>query len=536
MAYKVFLVEDEIVAREGIRDNVEWKAAGFEFCGEAPDGEIALPLIEKTQPDLLITDIKMPFMDGLQLCRIVKEQMPWVKIIILSGHDEFDYAQSAIKLGVSDYLLKPISATEIQKVLLRLAVVLDQEKEEREKLKVLQNQVKAMLALQRERLLLRLVVGGFSSSDVVEQCHQVGLDIIAPYYLVILIKVDLYARNGRLDLQKYHHIQNNISALVNGYAGVFFTQKSVEELLLIMNGEQPEQLEQDGAFLARLLKQDIEEGLGCQVTVGMGTVERRLTDIALSFAEALTATKKVAGSGVAVAGSAVALAPQSPEGQRPESLKLEQSAIEQQLKSGRMEEFDTFFESHLREVSEAALHSTLIKHYLFVEVIFTAVQFITDLGGDGLEVIPVTSHIEPFLANIHTIDQMREAIREIFSAALTFRNNQTQYEKSRLIFQAKDFIDAHFTDPDLLLTEVAARVNLSPSHFSVIFGRETGESFKDYLTRIRIERAKELLRTTNMKCSEVAYHSGYNDPHYFSFVFRKNTGLPPQQFRQMPQA
>ena len=96
MSYKVFFVEDEIVTREGIRDNVDWKANGFEFCGEAPDGEMALPLLQIAQPDVLITDIKMPFMDGLQLCRIVRERMPGAKIIILSGHDEFEYAQEAI--------------------------------------------------------------------------------------------------------------------------------------------------------------------------------------------------------------------------------------------------------------------------------------------------------------------------------------------------------------------------------------------------------------------------------------------------------
>ena len=102
MPYKVFLVEDEVVTREGIRDNVDWKANGFEFFGEATDGEMALPLIQTIKPDVLITDIKMPFMDGLQLCKIIRERMPWIKIIILSGHDEFEYAQEAIKLGVKD--------------------------------------------------------------------------------------------------------------------------------------------------------------------------------------------------------------------------------------------------------------------------------------------------------------------------------------------------------------------------------------------------------------------------------------------------
>jgi len=160
---------------------------------------------------------------------------------------------------------------------------------------------------------------------------------------------------------------------------------------------------------------------------------------------------------------------------------------------------------------------------------------VSELDGKPIEVIPALADIESFLMSIQTADQIKKEVRNIFSAALAFRNDQTQYEKSKLIFQAKEFIDTHFTDPNLLLNEVAASVNLSPSHFSTVFGRETGETFKDYLTRIRIERAKELLRTTNMKCSEIAYQSGYNDPHYFSYVFRKNTGLPPQQFRQLPQ-
>src|SRR5512139_3714945 len=128
MSYKVFFVEDEIITREGIRDNVDWQASGFEFCGEAADGEIALPLLRTAQPDVLITDIKMPFMDGLQLSKIIRERMPWIKIIILSGHDEFEYAQKAISLGVNDYLLKPVTAQKLQVTLQKLALQLDKER------------------------------------------------------------------------------------------------------------------------------------------------------------------------------------------------------------------------------------------------------------------------------------------------------------------------------------------------------------------------------------------------------------------------
>src|SRR5512134_325658 len=158
MPYKVFFVEDEAITREGIRDNVDWQASGFEFCGEASDGEMALPLLRATQPDVLITDIKMPFMDGLQLSRIVRERMPWVKIIILSGHDEFEYAQKAIGLGVTDYLLKPVTVQKLQTVLQKLSVQLDKERKEQADLKKLQEQMEDNRAMLRERLLFRLVV------------------------------------------------------------------------------------------------------------------------------------------------------------------------------------------------------------------------------------------------------------------------------------------------------------------------------------------------------------------------------------------
>ena len=167
MAYKAFFVEDEIVTREGIRDNVDWQGHGFEFCGEAPDGEIALPLLQTAQPDVLITDIKMPFMDGLELCKIVHERMPWMKIIILSGHDEFEYAQEAIKLGVTEYLLKPVTAQDLHHVLQRIAAQLEQEKRAQAQLQQLKHQVEENRAALREKLLFNLVVGAISPAEAI---------------------------------------------------------------------------------------------------------------------------------------------------------------------------------------------------------------------------------------------------------------------------------------------------------------------------------------------------------------------------------
>ena len=126
---KIFLAEDEAIIRRGIRDSIDWEANGLEFVGEAGDGEYAYPLILKTEPDILLTDVKMPFMDGLELSRLVKKSLPNIKIIILSGYNEFDYAKEAIKIGISDYLLKPITSASLVDALKRVAETIREERE-----------------------------------------------------------------------------------------------------------------------------------------------------------------------------------------------------------------------------------------------------------------------------------------------------------------------------------------------------------------------------------------------------------------------
>ncbi len=528
MLYKVFLVEDEAAARVGIRENVDWKAAGFEYCGEAPDGDVALPLIESTQPDLLITDIKMPFMDGLQLSKIIRQRMPWVKIVILSGHDEFEYAQAAVKLGVTEYLLKPVTAVNLHQVLQRISTLLDQEREERAQLKRLQGQLQDNLALQREKLLFQLVVGGVSSTEAIEQCQQLGLNIIAPFYQVLLFKVMPKTPSQPLTYDDYQQMYTIVSDLVYPYQGAFLTQKNAEEILLIMTGESLEELTEESPFIAELVQKEVEEALACTVIMGIGAPQKRLAEISQSFAQALTRVKAVE--------SGVALGDLSNGRSLVGNLKLDQTAVVQYLKCGMENDYNDFYDAHLKTLVTYAHDSYLVKHYLFVDVFLTAAEFIHELGGDAAQIIPEIQNIEALLANLRTMHQISDTVKTIFVQSLAFRNSLATDDRARNMNQVKTFIDHHFADPNLLLNDVAAKANLSPNYFSAVFSEEFGESFKDYLTRLRMERAKELLLTTNLKCSEIANQSGYNDAHYFSHVFRKNVGLPPQQFRQQTQA
>lgn len=523
MSYKVFFVEDEIVIREGIRDNVDWKANGFEFCGEAPDGEMALPLLQTARPNLLITDIRMPFMDGLQLCKIVRERMPWVKIIILSGHDEFEYAQKAIELGVTEYLLKPVTVQNLHSVLQKIAAQLDQERKEQEHLRKLQDDVEQNRAALRERLLLKLVVGAISSTDAIEKGQLLGLDIIARCYLVVIIKIELADRSEQFDYDEFQQVQHILAGLVEHNPDIIVLKKGWDELILIMKGNTPEYLEEERDLLLERLKREVKQPR-YQFFIGVGGLKKRVAEIYQSFVEALASTQNIADEKASL----------NQTTDKAELLKLDKSAVDDYLRCGVKEKFDEFFDAYIQPLREAASESYLIKNYIFVDVVLATAKLVRELGGNVEQIIPELDSIETVLANIKTTQHLREQARKILLNALAFRDSRTSYHAG-MIQQAKEYIDRHYMNPDLALNRVAAQVNLSPSYFSVVFGQATGQTFKEYLTEIRIKKAKELLRMTTQGAADISYQVGYSDPHYFSYVFRKNTGLSPTQFRLQAQ-
>lgn len=524
MLYKVFLVEDEIVAREGIRDNVDWKSAGFEFCGEAPDGEMALPLIEAARPDVLITDIRMPFMDGLQLCKILRDRMPGVKIIILSGHDEFHYAQEAVKLGVTEYLLKPVGVQDLHTILGKLASQLDQERLEQEKLRQLKSQIEDDLVLRQEKFLSKLVMGGMVSGEAIQESQLLGLDLIAKWYLVLVVEFGLNERVEQFDYREYQQVEQIISRLAGANSDILLVKTGVEELVLIIKGDTSEHLTQEGRFFTELIRTETENRTKCFLRVGIGSAQDRIGNIHQSFAEALANLPQNIAKEASVGNVHGGVG-------KTELFDLDKSALENFLRYGTKEEFDNFFQIYIQPLNETALQSYLVKNYVFVDIILMITKFVNQLGGNVDQVIPEINRVETLWLNVKTLDQLKEETRQIFASALAFRDSQTQNQHKTMIHQAKKYIEAHYPDPNLSLNDVANEVNFSPSHFSVVFSREMGLTFKDYLINIRMEKAKELLRTTPLKSFEISSQIGYNDPHYFSYVFKKHTNLSPKQFR-----
>lgn len=528
--YKVFLVDDEIVVREGIRDNVSWELTDFFLAGEAPDGEMALPLIMEIKPDILITDIKMPFMDGLQLSRIIKKNMPWIKIMILSGHDEFNYAQEAISIGVEEYILKPINSGDLVRSLNKVAGQIEMEKKERENFEKLKSQVKTNSTLLRDQFLNELALGIIQPVEAIEQCSHYNINMISKYYLAEIIEAEIKeASNAKKHSSEYTKIEAVISRIVGSNTDIIKYKRNMEETVLIFKGDSASELEENAYGFAQSIKYEVERSTGYSLTIGIGSPRERIQGVTESFAEAdiaknykyIFGKKKIIGIKDIKAGTL----------DRNELLKLDKASIISYLKCGSKSNIQEYLSGYIQYLREPNLKSLIYTYYAFMDIVLTSARFVKELGGEIEVLVPEISDLDSILESMDYISSFKVHAEKILTKVFDFRDSKVENKYGNIINKAKEYICSNYSNAEISLNSLAAYVNISPSHFSTIFSQETGDTFIEYLTSIRIKKAMEFLKTTNRKSSDIAYSIGYNDPHYFSYLFKRVTGLTPKEYR-----
>ncbi len=374
---------------------------------------------------------------------------------------------------------------------------------------------------QRERLLFKLIVGAISPTEAIESGQALELNLAARHYLVVILKIELDDRSDLYEHDEYQQVQKAIISLIDKNPDIFMLKRDWGDLVLIMKGSTPEYLEEERDILLDKVRRDVAE-TRFKLTFGNGTIKSRITDICQSFVEALAQIQNPDDEEKYGLNQSL---------ERMELLRVDNTAVENYLRSGVKEDFDEFYNMHLLPLGETALKSNLIKNYIFVDVILAIARLVNDFGGEVDRVIPELNSIEMIMSKIKTIGQLREQVCKILLTALNYRDSQPKGLYVDMIHHTKEYIEKYYSDPELSLNKVANLANLSTSHFSFVFSQENSLTFKEYLTEIRMNRAKELLRMTALKSADIAYQVGYNDPHYFSTAFKKHTGLTPTEFR-----
>ncbi|SER69172.1 two-component system, response regulator YesN [Gracilibacillus ureilyticus] len=484
---KVFLVDDEAVIRRGIAQKIDWENEGFIYCGDASDGEMALPLIERHQPDIVITDIKMPFMDGLTLAGRLKESMPHIKIIILSGHDEFEYAQQAIRIQVEEYCLKPVSSQDLVNILRKVKAEMDTKRTEFKNMET------------NEELYEQLCKGALSTEEINHQAKSLQVDLIAGYYTVLVIE-----KNNEPLHQHITSCQPLLFAKDTKW--VLILKNDIEQMLL----EQIDKIKQ-------LLTSHHPSLL-----YGLGSIETRTEHITVSYENALEAYN------YSRAIQSYTFLQDDQDVHRELMQSFDRRKLIHFLKFGQQSQLDAFIQSYASFIYQRDL-SNIFLYYFLLDFTITLRHHLEESEYDE-RCKEIIEPLEKSLHQIRTKEEMIELMKEMLRPLLIHHEHQFS-KHGNVIQQVKQIVTARYHDSSLSLQEIAKEVNISASYLSNIFSKELNQTITEFLTKTRMEQAKHLLQTTSDKTYEIAYKVGFNDSHYFCHTFKKVTGMTTKEYR-----
>ncbi|MDE5931586.1 MAG: response regulator [Lachnospiraceae bacterium] len=536
MALKVFLVEDESVVREGLRDNIPWQQFGYQFAGEAGDGEMALPLIRKTRPDVLITDIKMPFMDGLTLSHIIGQEFPEMKIIIISGYDDFEYARQAIKEGVEQYLLKPVTRRTLQKALTEVKEKIESEQEQKNYLHKYQDDMHEYEQFFLRTFFEKVFAGQLSVQEIYEEAQKHSLDINAPFYNLVLIDAQEKANKqqaGEACQKCYEELMRFLMRFSNYYL-VFRWNINIYGILI--KGEKENIAERTEKCLEGIeqICVQYEEEINWYAAAG-SPVERfsQLSDCYRKLNHIFNYRFFEPAKHILSERLAEGLPSETGQGalEGVDMNKTNPELIKSFLAKGQKEEAGEFVSNFLLGMDQA-LKSRIFWDYTLLNVRFTVLSYMEEIGVTQQE----------FLQSVRTedvqkmeigLENMRHYIEEMLTQAIVFRDRESKSQSKKALKKSLEYIEDNYMRESLSLNEIAAAQEVSPNYFSAMFSQEMQMTFVEYVTQKRMEKAKGLLRETEMRSNEIALAVGYKNPHYFSFVFKKTQGCTPREYRTM---
>lgn len=517
--YNVFLVEDEVGIRESIRDTLDWEAAGFRYLGDAPDGEIALKAIRKLKPDIVITDIKMPFMDGLELTAHLREEMPGTKVVILSGYDDFAYAQKAIRLGVVEFLLKPVSPSELMKAINKVAVGL-------------RNEMAGEYAAggdtgiwrqRRNAFLNDLLAGAIPSAETFSGMSELGIQFSDNYYIVALIKISAEKPDFSRDLK----ITRMAAQMATDVRAVML-ERGQADLAVVFQGESEQAVESAAIAALKSMAAKCLKDFGAKLLMGVGKASAHLHELSRSLREAEIAINYAFFTG----SEEPCLMRNVIEEKHTLGLELAQKLDQtaEFLQTGGLDETKATAGEISKLVFDAGGKGVAL-HYAYIDILMTAAKVVQNMSGNPEEVLPEFSKLGTDVFAIGTPGQFAAAITAVFDKIITYRQSRLASRYGIMMGRVKKFIDDNYSDPYLSLQKTAMHVHVSPTYFSAVFSKEAGETFSEYLSKVRMTNAMRLLKTTARPASEISEMVGYKDPQYFSRAFKRATGVSIRIYR-----
>ncbi|MCK5129482.1 MAG: response regulator [Clostridiales bacterium] len=532
--YKLLIVDDEEEVRHGIVKKIDWSQFNFVVIGEAENGREALDIIEDNIPDIIITDISMPLMNGLELAKSVKQSFPTVKIVILSGYDDFKFAQQAIKYGVSDYILKPVLPDDLNKLVGKLKNQLDNEIEEKKDRKKLEQHYLDSLPILKDNFLTSLVIGNLEIGEIESKISFFDLTIRGNFFSVAIIGLDkksieiLENEEKIKDLTKFAVLKIAQDILSNNTTGEAFYYGNALVIIAGMNDNARADACNKLFLVLDEIRQNVEKYLSITITIGIGNIIENIVQMKESYD-----TANIALEYKLVLGGNKIIFVEDIEPVSNNMICLEEEKEKKLLSSikfGDNKNVENAVQNLFNDFS--GIQAPINEYHLYFMEIFTMLSKLSRIYQlDIMDMLPENYNLYLEINNFNSMDEAENWIMSLSIELMKQIASERLTTTQRLLEKAKDYINSNYNDTELSVQKLADYLFISASYLSLIFKKEAKETFLKYLIRIRLDVAKNLLRNPGMKISEVAGKVGYPDISYFSYFFKKNFGVSPREYK-----
>ncbi|KRF06792.1 two-component system response regulator [Paenibacillus sp. Soil766] len=530
--YRIMLVDDEVGVRNSIKAKIDWASAGFAIALEAANGLEALQLLgEQPLPDIVITDVRMPQMDGIAFVNACKEKYPGLRIIVLSGYSDFEYMKAAIQLGVKDYLLKPVVRSELTALLGKLAAELEEDRnrireQDQEEIKNHQQ-----LGLMQEQLLWQLVKDEwFSVSTMKERMVQLQLsDLAIDEVHAQFVTVEMRIPPGRLDdwsdrkdlLYLAFQLLCRESTQKWEYVYPFYAishPAMMHYLILIQNDEH----ERFIADFVRKLKRDIQTYLKVDSVLGIGEHINGLKQLKDGYASSMLAWSQ----------GTVHLDKAQPNQNMLAMTHTFSQEVERKLMQ-TIENLDMLaFTKQLHAIFSANRDTPMfVFTFLTLRIIllFNAIAKKFELGDASLQryLWNCQMTVRDYSSREQVLEQLHDMAQLVMDEV-----RKTRFSSGQQMMEAiRNYVEENFSY-ELTLASLADMFHLNETYLSGLFKQNVGVTFSDYVTRLRLNRALVLLKESELKLTEIATLVGYSSSSYFSTAFKKFYGKGPKEYRE----
>ena len=524
--YTVLLVDDEEEVIQVILKKINWEGLGFSVIGYANNGVKALELVEEFQPDVVMTDIRMPYMDGMELAKQIREEFPATKILLFTGFDEFEYAREAVHLEIEEYILKPLNSVELTNVFTQLKIKLDQEISGKRNVEVLQKYYMESLPLLQANFYSTLIEGRIQESELEKYLTDYQISFEGPFFCCVVIHTSSRQVPEHMNPLL---LSTSVGKQADEFPGKKWAAKCFSYLgntvmIVQMKSEEDiSELTDDFDRFCRYAKRII----GAVVTVGIGNVCGEILELSTSYGSAREAVsyRAIYGASRAINIREVEPAKKSSG----EESDLELLKLFRLIRVGSEQAIEKEGESYLKRIF--AGDGSLEKHHIVVMELLSAMYKFS--AQNDIEANELSGDMRNLYSALLEMDP--EGLRRWFvSLCLTFHEKLTSARNQSMqsvVARAKEYVRNHYMEEGLSLDDICQELGVSNSYFSTMFKKETGKSFVAWLTDYRMEQAVRLLIETSEKSYMIAKKTGYTDPNYFSYVFKRKFGVAPSKYR-----